>query len=218
MKTKNLFKPISDRNIFNILSNYFLQIFIVLILFCLSGCIYSIHPLYTEKDMIFDPALIGEWSEKDSGDTWTFTSNDKNSYKLIYAEEGKKEGKFIVHLVKLKEKLFLDIYPDISELRDNPLNDLLLPLHVFMYVEQIQPALKMAMIDGKWLSKTLESNPKSISYEKTDKGLIFTSKTSELQTFFIKYAKTKDAFGELSNMTKKTIENTINKNTENKNF
>jgi len=190
----------------------------MLILFSLTGCVYSIHPLYTEKDIIFDPALIGEWSEQDSDGIWTFTTTDNKAYNLIYAEQGKKQGKFIVHLVKLKGRLFLDIYPDTSELKDNPLYDFLLPLHVVMRVEQIQPVLKMAMIDGEWLSKTLESNPKSISYEKTDKGLIFTSKTSELQTFFIKYAKTKDAFGELSNMTKKTIENTIKKNTENNNF
>ena len=43
-----------------------------LLLLC-SGCIpTSLHPLYTEEDILFDQRLIGSWSEEDGDDSWTF--------------------------------------------------------------------------------------------------------------------------------------------------
>lgn len=208
------------------LSNYLFRIFVIFIfLFCLTGCVYSIHPLYTEKDIIFDPALIGEWSEKDSNETWTFTKKAETdhtpnmSYNLVYLDEKNRAGKFIVHLVKIKGKLFLDIFPDTSELKENEYYKFhLFPVHTFMQVKQIEPTLQMAALDSGWVEKHLKVNSKAISHEMTDNGIIFTAITKELQTFILKCEKTKDAFGEFSNMTKKTIKNTINKNTENKNF
>ena len=31
----------------------------------LMGCIPSLHPLYTEKDLVFDESLLGEWTLDD---------------------------------------------------------------------------------------------------------------------------------------------------------
>ena len=31
----------------------------------LSACVPSLHPFYTETDLVFDPALLGEWVEED---------------------------------------------------------------------------------------------------------------------------------------------------------
>ena len=48
---------------------------LVLIALCsITGCIpTSINPLYTGQDLVFDPALIGVWSETgDSKETWAF--------------------------------------------------------------------------------------------------------------------------------------------------
>jgi hypothetical protein len=59
----------------------------------LMGCAPSLHPLYTEQDLIFDPLLIGEWRGKDNTDKskWTFTEGDGKNYMLrIVDHEGKK--------------------------------------------------------------------------------------------------------------------------------
>ncbi len=111
----------------------------------LGGCIpvISLHPLYTEKDIVVDKKLCGTWIDE-SGDmksTWEFECIDepKNAYKLIFTDENGKKGSFVAHLVKLENRLFLDIFP--SELpwepedpnkMDWPYNSLfLIPAHTF---------------------------------------------------------------------------------------
>ena len=32
----------------------------------LGGCVLSLHPLYTEKDLIFEEKLLGTWAKNDS--------------------------------------------------------------------------------------------------------------------------------------------------------
>ncbi len=49
----------------------------------LAGCVPSLHPLYTDKDTVFELALLGKWSEKDSKATWTFTKGNKKQYNLV---------------------------------------------------------------------------------------------------------------------------------------
>src|SRR5207245_7376674 len=83
------------------------------LLLALGGCIPSLHPLYTDNDVVFDPALLGQWvrAERDSKQTLTFTKADKNAYKLVQTDDSS-NGVYIAHLVKLDGKLFLDIKPD----------------------------------------------------------------------------------------------------------
>src|SRR5688572_2052421 len=42
------------------------------VLWVVAGCVPSLNPLYTLKEVVFDPALIGSWSEE--GSTWTFSA------------------------------------------------------------------------------------------------------------------------------------------------
>jgi len=77
----------------------------------LSSCflVPSVHPLYTEADIVFDPALLGVWTADDSKDTLTFIEEGANSYKLIVAGDDGPKGEFIVHLVKIGGARFLDL-------------------------------------------------------------------------------------------------------------
>lgn len=56
------------------------------VLVALVGCVPSLHPLYTDGDLVFNPALVGEWSEKDSEERWIFTKSGEKEYRLVYAE------------------------------------------------------------------------------------------------------------------------------------
>jgi hypothetical protein len=77
----------------------------------LTGCIYSINPLYTEKDLVFMPELIGKWQDPKDKSTITFTKLDENAYFAVSNDDGK-EQRCEARLVKLGELLMLDIYPD----------------------------------------------------------------------------------------------------------
>ena len=84
----------------------------------LAGCVPSLNPLYTEKDLIFDEALLGVWSEKEnSNDGWTFRKRDEKSY-LLVVQAGEKSSPFIAHLVQLGKYRFLDLYPDEAGLKE----------------------------------------------------------------------------------------------------
>src|SRR5687768_17339536 len=48
---------------------------ILALLFTAAGCVTtgSISPHYTEKRTVFEPALLGTWTNEDGEERWTFT-------------------------------------------------------------------------------------------------------------------------------------------------
>jgi hypothetical protein len=180
----------------------------------LAGCIPSLHPLYTDKDVVYDPKLVGVWAEPNSpsSGTWEFRGiPDSKSYLMIYTDEKKRSGEFVVILMKLDKMLFLDVFPiDDPNLQINSLYAIhLLPVHTFMKVDQIEPTLKLRLMDVDKFTKRLEKNPQLLKYEviyevnileKRQPRIVLTASTKELQEFMRKHAGDKDVFGEPSNM------------------
>jgi hypothetical protein len=76
--------------------------------FFLVGCIpTSIHPLYTEKDILFDDTLLGQWRLEDSEDVvWHFQKLGDQGYELTISEH-EKVDQYEAHLVQLKEHLWI---------------------------------------------------------------------------------------------------------------
>jgi hypothetical protein len=170
----------------------------------LSGCVPSLHPLYTDADLAYDPALVGEWSSEGSSETWTFTGDSEKEYKLVYVDKDGAKGEFDVHLVKVKDRLFLDFFPKDPELQQNDFYKMhLLPVHTFMKVEQIEPTLIMSPLNPEWLGKYLEENPDAIAHDEVDDRLVLTAGTKELQAFLLEHVDDKDAWGESSDMRRK---------------
>ena len=86
----------------------------------LGGCIPSLHPLYTEKDLIFEEKLLGTWAKNDSKETWQFKrANGNKYYKMTYTDEEGKKGHFDAGLGKLNNMMFLNIFPKEPELKEN---------------------------------------------------------------------------------------------------
>ena len=110
----------------------------------LAGCVPSIHGLYTDKDTVYDPALVGIWSEPNSTETWEFTQAGEKAYRLTITEDKGKTGRFQVHLVKLQGKMFLDLFPEDPNLPGNTdyYKFHLLPVHSFLRLEQIAPSCR----------------------------------------------------------------------------
>ena len=176
------------------------------LLIILTGCVPSLHPLYTDEDLVFDPGLIGEWSEQGESETWTFTKSGEKEYGLVYVDEKGKRGEFIVHLVNAEGRLFLDLFPEEPHFKED-VNDFytghLLGVHTFMRVTQIQPTLRMAPLNPDWIKKYLMDHPGDIRHEKVNDGILFTTQPKELQAFLIKHEKTEGAFDEPSDMSRK---------------
>jgi hypothetical protein len=69
----------------------------------------SLNPLYTEKDTVFDPALLGKWREKDS--TLEFFQSGTNEYQVIFTDDSTppEQMELSGHLVSLEGHRFLDL-------------------------------------------------------------------------------------------------------------
>jgi len=164
----------------------------------LAGCVPALNPLYTEKDEIFDSALLGVWAKLESKETWAFTKRDGREYHLLYTEEDGRKSEFIVHLLKIEGEMFLDLYAmKAANLQDN---DYLLPLHTFMLVLEIDPKPQFSYLDPGWLKHYLEKNPTAIQHEHINDEILLTGSTPELQEFLLTHLKTKGAFSEPTNL------------------
>jgi hypothetical protein len=163
-----------------------------------GACIPSVNPFYTDKDVLFDARLLGEWQEQGKSEepqVWKFEKSGDRDYKLTVVEKEGKEGKFDARLFKLKEECFLDIIPTDCNYPTNQADLVafsMFPGHLLVRVLRIEPELKLAMFNFDWLQKHLEKNPKALAHHvegRTGKDggrIILTASTRELQKFVLK--------------------------------
>jgi uncharacterized protein (UPF0128 family) len=176
------------------------KFFFYLLAVLLGGCVpvVSLHPLFGEKDVVFDEKLLGTWVDDPNSPeaTWEFKRADTNdnAYRLIFSDKEGKKGMFVAHLGKLKDKLFLDICPAPWEQQDpNKIewvyNTLfLIPAHTFVKIDSIEPQLKMLLTDDDKMKEFLKADPNAVKHEFLEDSPILTGSTKELQTFVLKYA------------------------------
>jgi len=153
----------------------------------LGGCVLSsLHPLYTDEELIFEEKLIGKWS--DENNLWEFRAGEPNTYQMRVFDG--KEGRFVAHLVKLGDMLFLDIFPDGETLGEPQAfyGFHILPVHTFMKIEQIEPKLQLRAMDYDKVSKMLEEDPNLLKHEVVEDRIVLTASTEQLQKFIVEYA------------------------------
>lgn len=206
----------------------------------LGGCVpvMSLHPLFNKKDVVFDKKLLGTWVADPNSpeNTWEFKRVDanENAYRLIFSYEEGKKGLFVAHLVKLKDKLFLDVCPaglpeDVCpagspwEQQDpNKVNFwvvntfFLVPAHTFIKINSIEPQLKILRTDDEKMAELLQANPNAVKHDFLEDlpgpagpgpGPILTASTNELQAFVLKYVDDPRVFTDTIMLSrKKTVE------------
>jgi hypothetical protein len=151
----------------------------------LAGCVPSLHELYTEDTVVFDPKLVGCWQAE--GAQWCFTRHeDKNAYDLIILESKKQKHSYLLaHLVALDGQRYLDLYP--KEEVDLNAGDWykfhLLPVHTFMKIEPPDPNLALSIMKPDIVQEILKKDPALIRHEIVDDRVVLTASPRELQTF-----------------------------------
>ena len=176
----------------------------------LAACIPSVNPFYTDKDVVVDKRLLGEWQEKgneNSPEIWKFeSSTNAGEFTLTVTEKGK-TGDFSAHLFKLKDQQFLDLVPtDCNYATDQAelVAYSMFPGHLLLHVSQIEPELKIAACDYDWLGKYLEKNPKAIECHREGERIILTADTRALQKFVLKHLGTNELFTAGGEMVRRT--------------
>jgi len=177
-----------------------------------AGCfaVPSLHPLYTQEDLIFDESLIGTWvggGEENPG-RWVFEKGENKAYKLTTINEDG-TSKFEAHLVKLGEHTFLDTLPEPLEgvNKDFFYGSHYIPAHCFSKIAIKGDSLQIALLDPDWLKEKMEKGEVSIAHEQIDDGdeeagiseekvkvIVLTASTKEIQRFVSQYAEDREAF------------------------
>ena len=168
----------------------------------LTGCVVtSIYPYYTDKDLVFEPAMVGDWAEAGATNATTEyvrieQAGDKSYRATVFGSDETNTSD--VCLFRLKQQLFLDTCPTNRSLD-------YVPVHQVSKVIQIGRGLETANLNYDWLAKLLGKNPGVIRHMllRENPGdehgrIVLTADTRELQRFIIKYANNTNAWKEPS--------------------
>jgi hypothetical protein len=158
-----------------------------LLVVILGGCVPSLHPLFTQNELVFDANLLGIWSA-DSNETWEFKPVKGKSYECLYIDKDGKSGKFDAGLGKLGNNMFLDIYPSELKLTENDFYKAhFVPAHTFMRMQLTKDSLELRVMNPDGFDKFLKSKPNAVKNERIDDSIVLTASTKDLQKFMRKY-------------------------------
>ncbi|TNE73235.1 hypothetical protein EP331_05060 [bacterium] len=175
-----------------------------LILVALNGCLPTLHPLYHLKDLIYLPNLYGTWTETESKTSksmiWNIMEVDEDStkdeFKLLRIQmiKDKDTLDYAAGVLRLGSNYYLDLYlPAFAT--DAPLFDQhMYPVHTIWKLGIYPDSLTISSFNSDWLRGLINDNLIRIKHEKTEKGVLITANTDELQQFVTKYGADERAF------------------------
>lgn len=192
----------------------------------LGGCVpfLSLHPLFTEENVVFEEKLLGTWVDDSTPPefTWEFARLDptaaeklreqfedqvKKFYRLNITDKEGRKGSLVACLVKLKDRMFLDIFPDKLPSGEADMEEAKLmynafffvSAHTFLRVDSIDEELTLRLTVEDRFKELIEANPDAVEFTRIDDRSILTASTKELQAFIAKYAGDERLFpGELN--------------------
>ena len=179
----------------------------------MSGCLVkSLHPFYTDKDVVYKPELTGRWAGEDSA-SWEirqhksfagFMKDEKftPAYDITLTDK-KGTSKFLAHLFTVDKQLYIDFYlPDV-EGQDLAVMHLI-PAHTLAKVELAPNQITIKWYNEEWLVKLFNENRVRIGHERIPFDLdeknpdnfevVLTAPTADLQKFIAKYGNDPVAF------------------------
>ena len=169
---------------------------VLLFTFFLMGCIPSIHPLYTDDELVFKNEILGSWHDATSEVEWIFEDSGENCYILKITEDNK-PSILNCHLVKLGTNFFFDFFPRDDNHFDNIsgyLSMQFIAVHTFAKVNITADSIEIYRFDPSWLEEILQADPNQVKHEKTGEYILLTASTEELQKFVMAYAELEEMY------------------------
>ncbi len=181
----------------------------------LNGCgIFSIHPLFHEKDLIVNTKLIGTWKDASDENSLIKIDTTADSKYLFTRIDAGDTTDFEMGLLQLQGQYFIDLFPmekcGVFQGEDCDMMELLfknyIPVHTFMKIEIGNGDFNLIGFDNERLIKLFHENRIRLAHEtdKEDKDayVVITASTDDLQKFISRYATEKEAFSETMKYTK----------------
>ena len=187
------------------------------LLIFLSSCLTTLHPIFTEKDLAYDPKLIGVWNTENEGKKGkVIISNlaSENSvelpgnisvikqkgYFIIYQDEnGKVSDQYIAFLARIGKHLYFDYFPA-DKKGDRKLDEFFgvhfVRMHTSYRVEILKDgSFELSQFDGSYVKSLIDEKKIRISHETdADDNTVITASTKELQQYLLKYGDEPSAY------------------------
>jgi ABC-type glycerol-3-phosphate transport system substrate-binding protein len=150
----------------------------------LAGCstLVSLHPLVSDQQAVFDPALVGVWAEE-KGDTVFVVQQYGNNYKIRRIENNNAQL-FGAQLFKSGELRILDLV----SANDDPFQ---LAVHTPLRVWIDGSKLRYATLDSAWLK---DNARKLLAVQDVGDRALITAPTDAVLRFLLTYGATDTAF------------------------
>ena len=185
------------------------------VILCLVGCLTTLHPIFTSKDLVSDPRLIGSWEkakdktrviyrQPNANEINNLSSALQNEAGKIYMldekdEQGNIKTTYYAFMVKLGKYYYIDYYPASEKARQSA--DIFFaahytPMHSIYRIQfKNSSSFNVQQLDGGYLEKLIKNKQIRIKHEVMEDGGIFiTAPTEELQQYLIKYSGVPEAY------------------------
>ncbi len=168
------------------------RIRIVLVLVALvvgCGTVTSLEPLSDSSDLVFEPALLGAWTDDSAETQFIVTPAEANRYLIAMADAEGKTGRFVGALTRLNGRLVLDITPEPLAVHVSDLyRDLLRPLHTFLFLDIVGEQLRVSIPHPDSVRSQLRLAPNLIAHTNARDKLLLTASTRDLRAYLSAFA------------------------------
>jgi len=188
-----------------------------LLLIFLSSCLTTLHPIFTEKDLAYDPKLIGTWNTENEGKKGKVIINNlatensvelpgnisaikQQGYFIIYQDEnGKVSDQYIAFLARIGKHLYFDYFPA-DKKGDRKLDEFFgvhfVRMHTSYRVEILKDgSFELSQLDGSYVKSLIDEKKIRIRHEiDADDNTVITASTKELQQYLLKYGDEPSAY------------------------
>lgn len=181
----------------------------------LNSCgLLTLHPIFTEKDLVFDARILGTWktgngvviqyaraSKNELGElSEVFKQQSDKIYLMKRKDPDGRETKYYAFLVKLGPDYYFDYYPTTVD-RTGKIDEFYavhhVRLHAISRVDIVSNAsIKIAEFDDSYMKKLIDAKNIRIRREQLGKDkFLVTASTDELKQYIIKYGDVPEAYG-----------------------
>jgi hypothetical protein len=185
----------------------------LLVVLPLASCVpqLSLHPWYSEKELVLEPGLAGTWlfvdtdNKTDDSEVWKFVQNLDKGYTVSFedAEQPGVRELWELRLFRVNGQLFADVVQLASKFKDTDLAENFIPAHMVGTVKVDGDKISMRFLDDEWTNKALKANPASIKHEMLDDSAVLTAPFAELREFALAHAGDDKAFAANFNFVRK---------------
>jgi hypothetical protein len=198
---------------------------VLVVIIMLSGCLSAVHPLFTEKDLEFDPGLVGSWQVGEDEEIYTFQQGTAESFghlpesmqqlaskAYVLTVRGRKtneeRSKYYAFLARIGKHLYLDYYPIETKGQKEYsafYKSSFVRMHSFFRLVPGEngKTMKIGQFADGYLTKLIEKKQIRIRHErKMDGSYVITAPTEELQQYVTKYGDVDEAFQDNKTYTK----------------